>query len=170
MPPPAAIVHRTASTQVSGPNGYRRLTPLLDQLGSQTTVFVGRNRSCRLQLIELHDLVRCAEPDDMAQLFPGLIGLGLVSLGHAPSLREEIGEDADVGKQDERDHPEHLGEAGHVMPAEQVARYDDQQPEPQYEHEYREGVGDEIAKGESALKQHCRSPAPPVLLRSFYIS
>src|SRR5277367_1258652 len=167
MPPPAAIVHRTASTQASGPNGYRRLTTLLDQLGSQAAVFVGRNRSCRLQLIELHDLVRGAEPDDMAQLFPGLTSLGLVSLGHAPSLGEKIGEHADVGNQDERDHPQHLGEAGHVMPAEQVARRDDEQPEPQYEHEYREGVSDELVKVNPPSNSIVVPPALPVALRSF---
>jgi hypothetical protein len=47
------------------------------------------------------------------------------------------------------------------MPAEQVARRDDEHPEPQYEHEYREGVSDEIGKGESAIKQHCRSSPLP---------
>jgi hypothetical protein len=47
------------------------------------------------------------------------------------------------------------------MPAEEVARHDDQQPKPQYEHEYCEGVGDEIGKGESAFEKHCRPPARP---------
>jgi hypothetical protein len=46
------------------------------------------------------------------------------------------------------------------MPAEQVARRDDEQPEPQYEHENREGVSDEIGKGESAIKEHSRSSRP----------
>jgi hypothetical protein len=46
------------------------------------------------------------------------------------------------------------------MATEQVALHDDQQPEPQYEHEYCEGVGDEIAKRESAIEQHCRSSRP----------
>ena len=49
-----------------------------------------------------------------------------------------------------------LAKPGHVMPAEQIARHDDEQPEPQYEHEYCEGVGDEIAECESAFKWHCR--------------
>src|SRR5271155_4671843 len=96
----------------------------------------------------------------MAQLFPGLTGLLLVSLRHASSLGEKIGEDAEVGKQDERDHPEHLGEPGHVMSAEQVTCRNDEQPEPQYEHEYCERVSDEIGKGESAFKEHSRSSRP----------
>jgi hypothetical protein len=51
-----------------------------------------------------------------------------------------------------------LGESGYVMSAEQIARHDDEQPEPQYEHEYRESVGDKIGERESAVEQHCRSP------------
>jgi hypothetical protein len=42
------------------------------------------------------------------------------------------------------------------MPAEQIARHNNEQPEPQYEHEYREGVGDKIAERKPAIKQHCR--------------
>jgi hypothetical protein len=44
------------------------------------------------------------------------------------------------------------------VPAKQVSRRDDKQPEPQYEHEYRKRVSDEIAERETALKQHRRSP------------
>src|SRR5580658_11144364 len=72
QPPRAAMAYRAASSKVCEPIEYGRSTALLDELGSQTTVFVRRNRPCRLQFVELHDLVRCAKPNNMAQLFRGL--------------------------------------------------------------------------------------------------
>ena len=78
----------------------------MDQLGSQAAVFLLGDRARRLELVELHDLVSSAETDDMAQFLPGLVGRRSISLRHAPSLREKIGEHAEVGEQDERDHPE----------------------------------------------------------------
>src|SRR5580658_1816912 len=86
QPPRAAMAYRAASSKVCEPIEYGRSTALLDELGSQTTILVRRDRARCLQLVELYDFVGCAESYDMAQLFPGLAGLRLVSLGHAPSL------------------------------------------------------------------------------------
>src|SRR5262249_5254657 len=52
-----------------------------------------------------------------------------------------------------------LDPAGNVMTPEQVAEDDDEQPEPDDEHEYREDVGQEVAECEAFSEEHRDSPS-----------
>jgi hypothetical protein len=58
-------------------------------------------------------------------------------------------------------YPEYLAEPGNVSAAKQVARYDDEQPKPQHEHEDGKGVSQEISECEATLKKHYSLPAAP---------
>ncbi len=54
----------------------------------------------------------------------------LMLLGHALVVGDQVDEDAEEGQHDHEDQPEHLREAGQVVPAEDVTEDGDQQPEP----------------------------------------
>src|SRR4029079_16721650 len=91
-------------------------------------LFVG-DRLLRFQAIELQKLVGDAAADGLAELVARLYRLGLVALRHAAALRDDVGEDADVGQDDQQDDPEDLSETGDVPAAEEVAGGRDEQPE-----------------------------------------
>ena len=55
-----------------------------------------------------------------------MLRLHSVALGCAASLGENIGEDADIGQRDKRNHPKGLTEARHILPTEKVTRRRDE--------------------------------------------
>ena len=75
----------------------------------------------RFQAIELQKLVGDAEADDLAKLISRLDRLRLVAIRHAAALGDDVGEDADVGQDDQQDDPKDLSETGYVPAAEEVA-------------------------------------------------
>lgn len=57
------------------------------------------------ELIDFGKLICNTEANDTTQLVACLFGLLSVTLGHASSLSYQVGENADVGRQNEHQHP-----------------------------------------------------------------
>jgi hypothetical protein len=131
---------------------------LRKQFGAKACELLIGDRSRFLEPIKLLDLVGSAETDDTPQFFARLLRLLAASFRHAPCLSDHVCEYAKVGEHDQGYHPDRLDPAGYVVTTEQVVKDRDQQPEPDDEHEYREGVGQEIAESETfCCEQHRRS-------------
>jgi hypothetical protein len=75
-------------------------------------------------------------------------------------LENHVCKHAKVREYNQGYHPDRLDLAGNIMTPEQVAKYCNEQPEPYDEHEYREGIGQEIAEGETFVEEHSHSPWP----------
>src|SRR3979411_142480 len=131
---------------------------LRKQFGAKACELLIGDRSRFLEPIKLLDLVGSAETDDTPQFFARLLRLLAASFRHAPCLSDHVREYAKVGEHDQGYHPDRLDPAGYVVTTEQVAKDRDQQPEPDDEREYREGVGQEIAESETfCCEEHRRS-------------
>src|SRR5215468_4777871 len=131
----------------AGVKGSRHL--LRNQLVAQSSELLIGDRPRFFETIKLLDFVGSAEADRTPQLFTCLLRLLAASLRHAPRLSDHVREYRKIGEHDQRYHPDRLAPAGYVVTPEQVAYDDDEEPEPQDEHEYGEGVGQEIAESEA---------------------
>src|SRR5262245_17634880 len=125
-PAQPADLRRTPRTKLS----HSLPISSLDQVGAQATELLVGDRSRLLEPVELLDLVGDAEADRLAQLLAGLLRLLAAALRHAFRLADHVREDRNIGKHDQRYHPDRLAPAVYVMTAEQVADDDDEQPEP----------------------------------------
>jgi hypothetical protein len=75
-------------------------------------------------------------------------------------LKDQISENAEIRKDNPGNHPDRLDPAGNVMAPEQVGCDRNQQPKPHDETKYREGIQQEISKGEAFLdEEHCCPPS-----------
>src|SRR5262245_26123677 len=118
--------------------------PRLDEFGAQVLEFGLGYRPRLPQLIKLGDFVRHAEANHAAQFFPRLLGLLGIALGHAASLSDQIGEDAEIREQHQPDHPKGLAPTGNIVSPEQVTVDDNQQPEPDDKRKNGKDVHQEI--------------------------
>src|SRR6185295_12556691 len=87
----------------------------LHQLGAKPLKFGVGYRARFLELIELRNFVRHAEADYTAQLLPRLLRLLGITLGHPSSLSNQIGEDTEIRKHDQPDHPKGFAPPGNIV-------------------------------------------------------
>src|SRR6516225_1596029 len=102
-----------------------------------------------------------------------MLGLLHIALCHASSLKDQIGKDGNVWKDDQRYDPDGLDPTRNIVATEQIGKNSNQQPEPHDEDEYPQDIHQKIAIGETFLKEeHLRSsfarlqPAAPQAILS----
>src|SRR5262245_11260291 len=126
----------------------------LDQLGPKTPKLVVCYRSRLLQLIQLGDFVRHAEAYRTAQFVARLLSLLRIPLRHSPSLRDQIGEDTQIRKNHQTDHPQRLAPTGDVVASNQIAEDDNEQPEPNDKGKYGDHIHQKVGIGVTSVEEH----------------
>ena len=143
---------------------YAVQTRLLHEFGTQASKFSLADRSGFLQPIEFFDFI-CGTKANHAPKFFSCLARSLSSaLRHASSLKNQVGKHADIGSYNQCYYPNGLRPAGNIVSSKKVSSNRYEKPEPHDEDEYREGVHQEISKGEAFLKEEYFRP--PVTLCS----
>jgi hypothetical protein len=82
----------------------------------------------------------------------------VAALRHASCLEDQVCEHTKKRKDQQKDNPERFAPAGYVVTPKQVAKHQNEQPEPYDEKEYCKDVGQKISERKVSSKEHGDPP------------